>query len=363
MWLMHMLQAVPRAEWAIDVCCKGSECGVMLPEARLMGADVIRCPLPFYVGKFVSRLTRILQAGKYDILHAHLGAHSAFAVRAARRAGIPVISTFHNTSYPPQTTLTMLPVLRHARTVYAARSIRYTLTNSDLVTAVSTGVAQSLAGIAPESAKRIRVSYLGVPETQPLSVDDKRLLRASLQLQPKNRVLLHVGRFLSAKNHQGLIEIFDLVRRRVGEIVLLMAGDGPLRTRIQAMATERGIDGAVRFLGIRNDVSALMQLSDVLVMPSRHEGLPLAVMEAGATGLPIVGSNIPGIVEGVAPEQRRFLHDIADTSAMADSIVSLLESQANRTASSETARDHYRRNFSVDAAATRLVQLYEEIAS
>jgi glycosyltransferase EpsF len=358
---MHMLRAVPREEWAMDVCCKGSHCGVMASDAQLLGADVLHCPLPIYIGAFVDRLTGILHAGKYDVLHTHLGVHSALAVRAARRARVPVVSTFHNTAYPPQTALTMLPGARQVRSFYGARSIRYTLAHSNLVTAVSHGVAESISRYNRASSDRPRVSYLGVPAPRPLNLDDEFALRTSLRLGPEDRVILHVGRFLAAKNHRSVVEVFHGVQRRVPNAVLLLAGDGPLRLEIEKMVQAAGIGDAVRFLGVREDVGALMQISDVLLMPSHHEGLPLVVMEAGAAGLPIVASNIPGIAEGVAAGESALLHDVADVEGMAKSVAWLLESRDRRRALATAARAHYQRHFSVEAAASRLAQLYEEV--
>lgn len=361
MWLMHMLRAVPREAWAMDVCCKGSNCGVMAADAQLLGAEVLHCPLPFYIGGFIKRLTGILREGKYDVLHTHLGVHSALAVKAARRAGVPVVSTFHNTAYPPQTALTMLPVARQVRALYGERSIRYTLTHSNLVTAVSHGVAESIARQSTASSERPRVSYLGVPEVRSLNAEEASILKGSLQIGPEDRVILHVGRFLAAKNHCGVVEIFRAVQRHVSNAVLLLAGDGPLRPEIEKMARATGIGAAIKFLGVRDDVAALMQISDVLLMPSQHEGLPLVVMEAGAAGLPIVASNIPGIAEGVVAGESALLHDVTDLEGMAKSVVLLLESRDRRRALATAARAHYERHFSVEAAAHRLAQLYEEV--
>jgi glycosyltransferase involved in cell wall biosynthesis len=361
MWLMHMLRAVPREVWAMDVCCKGDHCGVMAADAQLLGADVLHCPLPFYIGGFIKRLTGVLREGKYDLLHTHLGVHSALAVKAARRARVPVVSTFHNTAYPPQTALTMLPVARQVRSFYGERSIRYTLAHSNLVTAVSHGVAESIARQSTASSERPRVSYLGVPKSRQLNAQEESILKGSLQIGPEDQVILHVGRFLAAKNHRGVVEVFRAVQRHVSNAVLLQAGDGPLRLEIEKTVQAAGISGAVRFLGVRDDVSALMQISDVLLMPSHHEGLPLVVMEAGAAGLPIVASNIPGIAEGVAAGESALLHDVTDLDGMAKSVVLLLESRDRRRALASAGRDHYERQFSVEAASRRLAQLYEEV--
>ena len=100
-WLLSMLRAVPRDECVMDFVCKGAGTGPLAPVAEELGARVHHCPLgPAHI-PFARGLARILKEGRYDVLHCHLDVYSGFPVWVARRRGVRVISSFHNTQFPP----------------------------------------------------------------------------------------------------------------------------------------------------------------------------------------------------------------------------------------------------------------------
>jgi glycosyltransferase involved in cell wall biosynthesis len=127
-------------------------------------------------------------------------------------------------------------------------------------------------------------------------------VRATLGLPANAFVIGHVGRMVEEKNHRLLIEITAALVARQPQSHLLLIGDGPLRPVIAAQVARLGLAGHVTFLGARPDVPALLAALDVFVLPSRHEGFPVAAVEAQAAGLPCVLSNaIPPDVAVVAP--------------------------------------------------------------
>lgn len=112
-------------------------------------------------------------------------------------------------------------------------------------------------------------------------------MRTSLGLG-SDPVLIHVGNLNPVKNHTFLLLVFADILRRAPDAWLLLIGDGAQREKLVAQSVNLGIAERVRFLGSRNDVPALLQAADVMVFPSLHEGMPGAVLEAQATGLPCV---------------------------------------------------------------------------
>jgi len=114
-------------------------------------------------------------------------------------------------------------------------------------------------------------------------------------------------------------------------------------------------------LGLRDDVTSLMQISNVLVFPSVTEGLSLTLMEASAARLPIVASDIPGNREATCNGTAARLHDVMDLDAMAASAVALLRRPDRARQLAELARRAYVRTFSIDASVTRLMALYREV--
>jgi glycosyltransferase involved in cell wall biosynthesis len=117
--------------------------------------------------------------------------------------------------------------------------------------------------------------------------------RAELGVAEGQRVVLAVGRLVEQKNHALAIRAIA----EVPDAVLAIAGDGALRGDLERLAGETGVADRVRFLGMRPDARALMGAADVVVMPSRWEGLPLAGLEALASGTPLVATDVRGLRE------------------------------------------------------------------
>jgi glycosyltransferase involved in cell wall biosynthesis len=106
-------------------------------------------------------------------------------------------------------------------------------------------------------------------------------------------VLVHVGRFASPKNHALLVEAFAQVRADA-PLYLLLVGGGELENAVREQVARLGLQERVRFLGVRADVPALLNASDLFVLSSRVEGNPLSVLEAMAAGLPVVSTAVGG---------------------------------------------------------------------
>ena len=107
-------------------------------------------------------------------------------------------------------------------------------------------------------------------------------------------VIGHVGRFDAAKNQSFLLDVFSEIVKREPNAKLLLVGDGPLRKQIETKVAALGLSDRVIFTGVRSDVADLMQAMDILVFPSKNEGLPVTLVEAQAAGLPcVISDSIP----------------------------------------------------------------------
>jgi len=127
--------------------------------------------------------------------------------------------------------------------------------------------------------------------------------RAELGLEPGTQLVLAVGRLVEQKNHELAIRAIA----SVPDTVLAIAGDGPLRPHLERVADEEGVDGRVRFLGVRPDARALMGAADAIVLSSHWEGLPLSALEALASGTPLVATDVRGLRELVVDDQDALL--------------------------------------------------------
>lgn len=158
--------------------------------------------------------------------------------------------------------------------------------------APSTEAAIWLFGEKPVQKGRVHIITNGV-DINDYHYDEKtrRQTRAQLGVAKQDKVIGHIGRFSSPKNHKFLIDVFADIHTKDPDTILLLVGGGELEPDIRQQIQKRNISEAVKFLGVRNDVYRLLMAMDVMIFPSFYEGLPNVVIEAQAVGLPCLISD------------------------------------------------------------------------
>lgn len=183
------------------------------------------------------------------------------------------------------------------------------------------------------------------------------LPRNSFDTPVNKPLLLAAGRLHENKG-------FDILLRALVEIpeaTLWLAGSGPEEASLKALCHELGLNARVRFLGWRNDVTALMRTADVFVCPSRHEGLGSIVMESWAHGCPIVATRSQGPGEVIDDGQTGLLTPIDDVAALAEAITRVLVAPDFRASLVSKASAHYAEYYSETVIVEAYRQLFERI--
>ncbi len=187
--------------------------------------------------------------------------------------------------------------------------------------------------------------------------------RAALGIAADTTIVLFVGALNDEKDPGAALTI---ARRAMGVTpggaVLVMVGDGPLRTDVEGRVRADPTAGRALVLGSRSDVGDLMAASDVLLVTSRTEGMPGCVIEAGMSGLPVVGYAIGGVAEVVIDGQTGSLAAPGDEHALADALGRVLVDAASRRAMGDAGRARCRSTFDVRAVAPRYAELYRTLA-
>lgn len=247
-----------------------------------LGAELVPVPLRRSgapaLARSTARLARRLRRGPVDLLHTHNVRATLAAALAQRAAGrrAPLVATVHGLAeedYP--------------------RAAGVLGRSADLVVAVSADVADRLsrAGLPDD---RLRVVENAAP---PLGLPSRAAARTALGLPADARVALTVARIIEPKRHDLLVDAWThlLATDRTEAPLLLVAGDGPDRAALEQHVARAGVGGRVRLLGDRRDVDRLLAAADLLLLASDREGLPVSVLEAMATGVPVAASAVGGI--------------------------------------------------------------------
>jgi glycosyltransferase EpsF len=360
-WLLSMLQAVDRERVAMDFCCKGPGVGELAPQAEALGAMVYHCPLGPMPIAFMRSLEDIVKSGDYTILHNHLETYSGIGAYVGKRCGIPVITSFHNVGFPPQA-IPKLPLLHKLREIYGNLSIRYALKHSALVTGCSRAVLSYINERFPNISAREKVLYYGVPLLPRVPERQRQVFIDGLGLEGDRIIITHVGRFHPQKNHVGLVRIAEKIIGRDNRAQFILVGDGPLKGQIEDMVRDRNLTGNFTFLGIRGDVEAILAGSDIFFFPSLWEGSPVALLEAMAAFLPVVGSDLPEMRETVSNGETGILWPVHDEEGMAQQVFDLMTDPERRQAMGLAGRRVVEAEFSLAAGAERLCKVYESLS-
>ncbi|MGK4006950.1 glycosyltransferase family 4 protein [Sorangium sp. So ce1036] len=165
--------------------------------------------------------------------------------------------------------------------------------------------------------------------------------------------------FHPVKGHDVLLRALARLKERGVPVTVLIVGDGAERDRIHELARALGIDGGeARFLGFRKDVPDLLLAADFFVLPSRDEGLPLAVLEAMARGLPVVVTPVGGVPEVVRSEEHGLLVPVDDPESLAGAIERLARDPALGRRFGEAGHARVRDDFSFEEMTRKYEQLY-----
>lgn len=241
-------------------------------EIEALGGRIYRLPRlnPLSPGYRRALRTFFREHPEYRIVHCHQDCLSAIPLAAAKKAGVPVR-------------------IAHSHTTSQDKNLKYLLKRYYMTkipaSATHFFACSRAAGEWMFPGQPVQVVNNGIDTAQfAFSPQVRSDVRRELGLQDQ-LVLGHVGRFFYPKNHSFLIDIFREVHALRPDAVLLLAGDGQLEKPIREKVHALGLDGAVRFLGLRADSNRLYQAMDVFVMPSLYEGFGIAAMEAQAAGL------------------------------------------------------------------------------
>ena len=194
----------------------------------------------------------------------------------------------------------------------------------------------------------------------PRSDENRRALRRSLGLGDASPILLCVGRLEPNKGQQYWLPVMADIRRNWPDACLVLVGEGPDRTDIEATIKHFGLEGSVKLIGWRDDVPALLKITDVFVSASLTEGFGLAVLEAMAAGKPVIAYHLPALTEFVQDGVTGFLVPSTDKEALGAALRKVLSEPGLMQQMGAAAREAARK-FDAGRSAARLEEIYQEV--
>ena len=276
---------------------------------------------PWWDRRAARKIAEILKDEKVDIVHTHSSKAGILGRWAARRAGVPrIIHTVHGWGfYPGQFFLT--------RWIYQALE-RWAAGLTDVLIAVSADNQREGLEARIGRKEQYQVIHSGIdPKSYALSQAQSRW--AKRELNPENRpCVLILSNFKKQKSPMDVVNIAAQLTKKMPGVLFLWAGDGLFRAKVEAKIAQWSLESNFKLLGWRQDVDRLLAASDVMLLVSRHEGLPRVVLQAMAAKKPVVATAVNGTPEAVKNEVTGFLAPAQDIGFMVESLLKILSNPA-----------------------------------
>ncbi|MFC6647466.1 N-acetyl-alpha-D-glucosaminyl L-malate synthase BshA [Granulicella cerasi] len=303
---------------------------------------------PPYDLALASRMAEVAEFYQLDLLHVHyaiphsVSAHLAKEMLRTRGINLPFITTLHGTD------ITLVGLDRSYLPI-----TRFGIEQSDGVTAISQHLADRTHK-AFNTEKPIEIIHNFVNCDLYRRDPDKYKAMRPRFANEDEKLLVHLSNFRPVKRVNDVIETFARIAAKT-PARLMMIGDGPDRSSAESLAMQLGVFRQIHFLGKQDNVSELLPLADLMLMPSEMESFGLAALEAMACRVPTIATSVGGVPELIDHEENGLLYNVGDVDGMAAGALDLLANPLKldmmALAARRTAQDRF--------CSTRIIPRYE----
>jgi len=285
----------------------------------------------------ITKLRHIFEIEKPDAIHSHLNAQK-YVMIAAKHSNVSArVHTVHSVADKELSKIDKIL----AKRFYKKHHV--------IPVALSDAIRNTIIKVYGLPVESIPVVFNGINLSRCIKKQDYALSDII--------TILHIGRFSQEKNHKGLIDSFKVFHSKKPNSVLKLIGAGPLFEDIKKYASDNGLDGAISFMGIQTNVYPYINESDIFVLPSIYEGIPMTLIEAMGTAIPIVATNVGGIPNMLSNDESALLTAV-NSSEIADALIKLADNIALRE---KLGCGAYSRSseFSSEKMARKYIEIYQ----
>ncbi len=300
--------------------------------------------------KLLHHLVKLIKAEGIDLIHSHLFDINVYSSIAAKITGVPHLCTEHG------------DVHHHSKSsrknFFKARILARC---SDKIIFVSRFTKRAFSMLCKVPEQKSAVIYNGINTDNFNREADIEEKKAALGIGRRDPVVGSVGSLYPVKGQTYIIKAARLVLQTIPGVTFLIIGGGELEDKLKEESRRLDIEDRIRFTGFREDVHELLKTMDVFVLPSLSEGMPLSLIEAMASGLPAVASDVGGIGEVIDDGISGFVIPPADPAAFAAKILYLLQNPSSACEMGRRAREKVNERFNLRTMVENYERIYLEL--
>jgi len=350
--LRHICGHINKSRYKITVCSLGNK-GLIGREIEQLGIPVIGLGTSgrAYDLRVTRQLLGLIKAFHPDVIHCHMFKANFHGRVAGVGAGVPVIIATEQNRYEGKRKVD----------IWADRLLAQV---SSKIIACSESVKQFTAQQEGIPLERFVVIHNGINTSDFFTNGkDGDQARKELGFEKNALVIGTVGRLVEQKGHRYLVDAMRQILQAFPMTRALIVGEGDLRQKLEEQVASMGLSGYVKFAGSRRDIPRLLSAMNVFAFPSLWEGLPIALMEAMAIGLPVVASDVDGIPEVVDNEITGMLMPPRNSALLAEALMTILDNQTLARMMGKRGRERVLSQFTIDHYLERLDALYQSLLS
>ncbi|MEQ8765243.1 MAG: glycosyltransferase [Planctomycetota bacterium] len=345
MVVRRIAEGLPREGYHCGIACFDT-LGEMQPALEANGIEVFLEPRrPGLDWRYPFRLARRIREWRADVVHTHNATALFYGTLAARLAKVPAIYTEHDRQFPGR-----------ARTAVMNRWLARA--NHRIVT-VSETLRESLIRHERFDPAHVEVIVNGVPDVGAPDPVDVARVRRELGLSESSVVIGTIGRLDPIKSHAELIRSFRVIAERDDRRTLVIIGSGPEAEALRAVREECGLERSVLLPGERREIAPYLAAFDLFVLPSKSEGMPVALIEAMAASKASVSMDVGGVGEVVRDGVEGRVTPPADWRAFEEAVELVLGDAATREAMGRRARQRFEAELTLSAMVEAYRSVYD----
>lgn len=316
-----------------------------------MGRDI----RPWRDLKALLKLIALFRRERPDIVHTHTSKAGLLGRLAARLTGVPkIVHSFHGIVFAEYFSRWKSRLFEWLERLIGHRT--------DCIHTITTALKDELLSRSIAPPERLRMLPIGIDLRPFRDLSFHRgALRRRLGIDDNTLLIGTVARLVPIKALDCLLGAFHTVLRKHSEAVLILAGDGESRSFLEEMVKQMGIEKSVRFLGFQRELEPIYSDLDLFVLTSLSEGCPVAILEAMASGVPVIASAVGGVPDLVRDMETGLLFPPRDVAKLETLMLELIDNPQKRQTLARKAKVHVVENFARDMSLSRFEKLYLEL--